>query len=62
MDFERGVITYRARYVLEGRTLTATRTYVARRSGPTCEPEEDLLWEAFRQVLVRDLRAQVFLR
>jgi transglutaminase-like putative cysteine protease len=62
VDFERGAITYRARYVLEGRTLTSTRTYVARRSGPTCEPEEDRLWEAFRQVLVRDLRGQVFLR
>ena len=62
VDFKKSGITYRSRYELKGRTLTATRTYVAKWPGPICEPKDDLVWEEFRPVLVRDLRGQVVVR
>jgi transglutaminase-like putative cysteine protease len=62
VDFQKSGITYRARYELKGRTLTATRTYVAKWPGPICEAKDDLVWEEFRPVLLRDLRAQVVVR
>jgi hypothetical protein len=62
VDFQKSGITYRARYELKGRTLTATRTYVAKWAGPICEPKDDAVWEEFRPVLLKDLRAQVVVR
>jgi transglutaminase-like putative cysteine protease len=62
VDFQKAGITYRSRYELKGRTLTATRTYVAKWPGPICEPKDDLVWLEFRPVLVKDLRGQVVVR
>ena len=62
VDFQKAGITYRSRYELKGRTLTATRTYVAKWPGPICEPKDDLAWLEFRPVLVKDLRGQVVVR
>jgi hypothetical protein len=60
--FKQGALTYSAQYNLAGRRLTAKRTFIADRKQPTCQPKDDADWEAFRAVLLRDLRGQVVLR
>lgn len=60
--FKRGPIEYRASYRLEGQLLKADRDYVVRRASPICGVQDDRDWTAFREVIQRDMRAQVFFK
>jgi hypothetical protein len=62
VKFRQGGLYYSAQYSLNGRKLTASRTFVADRKQPICQPKDEHDWLAFRQVLLRDLRGQVVLR
>jgi hypothetical protein len=58
VGFQKSGTSYRARYEIKGRALTATRTYVTKWPGPICEPKGDLVWEEFWPVPVKDLRGR----
>ena len=60
--FSSGPIRYQSEYRLRGRVLSATRDFLARRSSPICDANDDRNWNEFLRVLQRDLRSQVFLR
>jgi transglutaminase-like putative cysteine protease len=62
VSFRQGPLSYTAHYVLNGRMLTARRTFIADRKQPFCQPKDEEDWLAFRKVLLRDLRGQVVLR
>jgi hypothetical protein len=62
MTFRQGQLSYSAQYSLNGRKLTARRTFIAERKQPICQPKDEEDWVAFRKVLLRDLRGQVVLR
>lgn len=55
-----GAFEYESRYTLKGQELEVQRVYTSRRSTPVCGSQDDKDWLAYRRVLQRDLRAQVF--
>ena len=62
VNFRRGPLAYTARYVLEGSMIKVYREFVSHRTQPTCDARDDQDWTAMRDVLRRDLRAQIFLK
>jgi hypothetical protein len=60
--FNLGPIAYESTYVLKGKLLTITRELQAHRKAPTCNAQDDRHWERFNEVLMRDMRQQVFFR
>ena len=62
VSLQRGPLSYKASYRLEGKTLKVKREFEERRSGPVCGVQDDQDWNALREVLLRDLRGQVFFR
>jgi hypothetical protein len=57
-----GAFEYESRYTLKGQELKVLRVYTSRRDSPVCGAKDDKDWLAYRRVLQRDLRAQVFFR
>jgi hypothetical protein len=57
-----GAFEYESRYTLKGQELKVLRVYTSRRDSPVCGSKDDKDWLAYRRVLQRDLRAQVFFR
>ena len=57
-----GAFEYESRYTLKGQELKVQRVFTSRRSTPVCGAQDDKDWLAYRRVLQRDLRAQVFFR
>jgi hypothetical protein len=55
-----GAFEYESRYTLEGQELKVQRVFTSRRSNPVCGAQDDKDWLAYRRVLQRDLRGQVF--
>ena len=60
--FNLGPIAYESTYVLKGKRLTITRELQTHRKSPTCNAQDDRNWERFNEVLMRDMRQQVFFR
>jgi hypothetical protein len=60
--FQRGAIEYQASYTRQGQQVSATRVYTAQRKNPFCDDTDNRDWHAFRIMLQRDLRAQVFFK
>jgi hypothetical protein len=60
--FNLGPIAYESTYVLKGKLLTITRELQTHRKAPTCNAQDDRNWERFNEVLMRDMRQQVFFR
>ena len=60
--FNLGPIGYESTYVLKGKLLTITRELQTHRKAPTCNAQGDRNWERFNEVLMRDMRQQVFFR
>ena len=57
-----GPYYYAASYKLVGQELQVERTYSSRRKTGVCNSTDDKNWNAFRAVLQRDLRGQVFFK
>jgi hypothetical protein len=57
-----GPYYYAASYKLVGQELQVERAYSSRRKTGTCNNTDDKNWNAFRAVLQRDLRGQVFFK
>ena len=57
-----GAFEYESRYALKGQELKVQRVFTSRRANPVCSAKDDKDWLAYRRVLQRDLRAQVFFR
>ena len=62
VNFRRGPLTYTASYALEGSLLKVRREFISHRATPTCDARDDQDWTALRDVLRRDMRAQIFLK
>jgi len=57
-----GPYYYDSRYRLVGQELQVERVYSSRRQTSICNGTDDKHWNAFRSVLQRDLRGQVFFK
>jgi hypothetical protein len=57
-----GPYHYAASYKLFGQELLVERAYSSRRKTGICNSSDDKNWNAFRAVLQRDLRGQVFFK
>ncbi len=62
VQFTRGPLSYTASYAMQGDVLRIEREYTARRDKSVCDGQDDADWTALREVLQRDLRAQVFFK
>jgi hypothetical protein len=60
--FQQGAIEYQASYTKDGQQVSVHRVYSAVRKQQFCDAKDDQDWNAFRMVLQRDLRAQVFFK
>ena len=60
--FKRGSYEYEATYELKPDLLLVKRHYQTARPKPVCNVDDDRNWNAFRELLQRDLRAQVFFK
>jgi hypothetical protein len=60
--FNLGPVAYESTYVLKGKFLTITRELQTHRKAATCNAQDDRHWERFNEVLMRDMRQQVFFR
>ena len=58
--YKKGYIQYDASYTLEGNTVTAKRRLMVERPSAVCQPGELQKWKDFYQVLVKDMRGQIF--
>jgi len=57
-----GAYHYSASYKLLGQNLSVERSYASKRDLPTCSSRDDEDWNAFRAIIQRDLRGQVFIQ
>jgi hypothetical protein len=62
VQYNSGPYHYAASYKLVGQELLVKRAYSSRRKTGICNSSDDKNWNAFRSVLQRDLRGQVFFK
>lgn len=59
-NYQKNNIQYSANYQKNGNQVTVTRNLEVQRPGAVCQPEELQKWKDFYQVLIKDMRAQIF--
>jgi hypothetical protein len=60
VTYKKNSIEYTASYLEKDNQVTVTRNLEVQRPGAVCKPEELQRWKDFYQVLIKDMRSQIF--